>query len=78
MDRYYDVYAGPVESLYERRSQLEFFHSRLFPEQPSLGELKRIIMVRMRIQEGSLKKRAGLPGDGRPGFGGEKLYEQTC
>jgi hypothetical protein len=65
MDRYYDVYAGPVESLYERRSQLEFFHSRLFPEQLSLGELKSIIMVRMRIQEGSLKK-ARWPARRRP------------
>ncbi|MEH2512688.1 ferredoxin-NADP reductase/nitroimidazol reductase NimA-like FMN-containing flavoprotein (pyridoxamine 5'-phosphate oxidase superfamily) [Nitrobacteraceae bacterium AZCC 1564] len=74
----------PVESLEERRNQLEFFLSRLFPgrwdevRQPSLDELRSIIMVRMRIQEGSLKKRAGLPGDGRPIFGGEKLFEQAC
>ncbi len=76
--------AEPVESLDERRNQLEFFLTRLFPgrwdevKQPSLDELKGIIMVRMRIQEGSLKKRAGLPGDGRPVFGGEKLYQQAC
>jgi ferredoxin-NADP reductase/nitroimidazol reductase NimA-like FMN-containing flavoprotein (pyridoxamine 5'-phosphate oxidase superfamily) len=76
--------AEPVESLDERRDQLEFFLSRLFPgrwdevKQPSRDELKGIIMVRMRIQEGSLKQRAGLPGDGRPVFGGEKLYEQAC
>jgi ferredoxin-NADP reductase/nitroimidazol reductase NimA-like FMN-containing flavoprotein (pyridoxamine 5'-phosphate oxidase superfamily) len=76
--------AEPVESLDERRNQLEFFLTRLFPgrwdevKQPSLEELKGIIMVRMRIQEGSLKTRAGLPGDGRPVFGGEKLYEQAC
>lgn len=76
--------AEPVEDLGERRNQLEFFLSRLFPgrwdevKQPSLDELKGIIMVRMRIQEGSLKKRAGLPADGRPVFGGEKLYEQAC
>src|SRR5258708_29283314 len=76
--------AERVEILIERRHQVEFFLSRLFPgrwdevKQPSLDELKGIIMVRMRIQEGSLKKRAGLPAEGRPVFGGEKLYEQAC
>jgi ferredoxin-NADP reductase/nitroimidazol reductase NimA-like FMN-containing flavoprotein (pyridoxamine 5'-phosphate oxidase superfamily) len=76
--------AEPVESLQERRDQLEFFLSRLFPgrweevKQPSPDELKGIIMVRMRIQEGSLKRRAGLPADGRAVFGGEKLFEQAC
>jgi ferredoxin-NADP reductase/nitroimidazol reductase NimA-like FMN-containing flavoprotein (pyridoxamine 5'-phosphate oxidase superfamily) len=76
--------AEPVESLDERRHQLEFFLARLFPgrwdevKQPSPEELRGIIMVRMRIQEGSLKRRAGLPGDGRPVFGGEKLFEQVC
>ena len=74
----------PVEDLGERRAQLEFFLSRLFPgrwdevKQPSHDELRGIIMVRMPMQEASLKRRAGAPADGRAVFGGEKLFEQTC
>jgi ferredoxin-NADP reductase/nitroimidazol reductase NimA-like FMN-containing flavoprotein (pyridoxamine 5'-phosphate oxidase superfamily) len=74
----------PVESLAERRHQLQFFLNRLFPgrwsevKQPTEAELNGIIMVRMKVEEGSLKRRAGAPGDGRPVFGGETLFEQEC
>ena len=74
----------PVESLDERLAQLQFFLESRFPgrwaeiKQPTLHELKGILMVRMRIQEGSLKRRAGPPADGLPIFGGEALYAQAC
>jgi|GEM_PF-51339 len=74
----------PVESLEDRMEQLQRFLASRFPgrweeiRQPSLHELKSILMVRMQIQEGSLKRRAGPPADGLPIFGGEALYAQAC
>lgn len=74
----------PVDSLEDRMEQLQRFLASRFPgrweeiKQPSLHELKSILMVRMRIQEGSLKRRAGPPADGLPIFGGEALYGQAC
>ncbi|WP_051320558.1 pyridoxamine 5'-phosphate oxidase family protein [Cupriavidus sp. amp6] len=67
-----------------RREQLEYFLSRYFPgrwhevKQPSEAELHSIIMVRMRIEEGSAKRRSGPPADGLAIFGGEALYKQQC
>jgi ferredoxin-NADP reductase/nitroimidazol reductase NimA-like FMN-containing flavoprotein (pyridoxamine 5'-phosphate oxidase superfamily) len=74
----------PVESLEDRLEQLKHFLDSRFPgrweevKQPSLHELKSILMVRMQIQEGSLKRRAGPPADGLAIFGGEALYAQAC
>lgn len=74
----------PVAEVQARREQLKFFLSRYFPgrwdevRQPSEAELHSIIMVRMRIEEGSAKRRAGPPADGLAIFGGEALYRQQC
>lgn len=74
----------PVESLQERQRQLKRFLDSRFPgrwdevRQPSLHELHGIIMVRMPIEEASLKRRAGPPADGLAIFGGEALYRQAC
>jgi len=67
-----------------RREQLEYFLTRYFPgrwdevKQPTEAELHSIIMVRMRIDEGSAKRRSGPPADGLAIFGGEALYSQQC
>jgi len=74
----------PVDSLQERLSQLQCFLESRFPgrwkevKQPNLHELKSILMVRMRIEEGALKRRSGPPADGLAIFGGEALYAQAC
>ncbi|TXI85310.1 MAG: hypothetical protein E6Q40_07900, partial [Cupriavidus sp.] len=74
----------PVTDPAERRAQLRHFLSRYFPgrwdevRQPSEAELHSIIMVRMRIDEGSAKRRAGPPADGLAIFGGEALFAQQC
>ncbi|WP_181184580.1 pyridoxamine 5'-phosphate oxidase family protein [Cupriavidus pinatubonensis] len=74
----------PVAEPAARREQLEYFLSRYFSgrwdevKQPSEGEVHSTIMVRMRIEEGSAKRRAGPPGDGLAIFGGEALYRRHC
>lgn len=76
--------AEKIESLDERLAQLRRFLDTRFPgrwdevKQPTLAELNSIIMVRMKIEEASLKRRAGPPADGAAVFGGEALYEQAC
>ncbi len=73
-----------VDSLEERLAQLQVFLGSRFPgrwdevKQPNLHELRSIHMVRLRIEEASLKRRAGPPADGLAIFGGEALYEQAC
>lgn len=74
----------PIQNPQERKRQLTFFLNRLFPgrwdevKQPDDAELNAVLMVRMKVDEGSFKMRTGPPGDGRSVFGGESLFEQKC
>lgn len=64
----------PVVDEAEKLAQMRHYFERLFPGRwdetvpPTLRDMRRIIMVRMRIDEASAKLRKGPPGDGEALF----------